>query len=528
MLLEGRIGMVCELSNGFGSENGATNEVYLETVANTLICTTEAPVQSFDTIEVQSGSQSMILRGTDNERLDDQNLINHTWNLSLQGPSAMPYTCTPSQKVMYTFYRHLCSGHDPPRSIAICPQQRSVAFGCSAGIALHWTDAAAKQSLSRWFPLTSPSDYLYIFSPRAGCEESKKLCLISSARHGWDENAGSSRSNSFESDSDSPCPQPPTSDFYHAVPLSDGHHFLFIQPSTRKLAMGCYTAQRGASELLLRVVFVPPENIPTPSIYTAAADMSQDVVVVAAYGETIVLYSIPSEVCRASQPSQDTEKEDFATGLRSSVEERRRNHWRDWWDEPSATEPSATEPSAQRARDNNSDIHSPSWPIAIRGTKIGTFRNTCELAVQTQPDIHIWAFSHSAQCLTWRLRNHADPAPRTRYFVCASGLMHEAFSVDETSDVIMRDEIAQGNSMTDLCGGGNRCGLASAKKAGVAELDVVESGFVERFPKALALENDARVDLLDVRAFADAWFEADGDVLGLHRTEANNRPYSAL
>lgn len=34
-------------------------------------------------------------------------------------------------------YRNLCSDEDVPRSVAICPQRRCVAFGCHGGIELH-------------------------------------------------------------------------------------------------------------------------------------------------------------------------------------------------------------------------------------------------------------------------------------------------------------------------------------------------------------------------------------------------------
>ena len=37
-------------------------------------------------------------------------------------------------------YKGLCSEDDPPRSIAICPQRRCVAFGCQSGIELHCMD----------------------------------------------------------------------------------------------------------------------------------------------------------------------------------------------------------------------------------------------------------------------------------------------------------------------------------------------------------------------------------------------------
>lgn len=79
-----------------------------------------------------------------------------------------------------SIYRNLCSEDDPPRSVAICPQRRCVAFGCSAGIELHWVDALTGQDLNRWFPLTAPSDFLFFLPPRKSIDSAKKLRLISS------------------------------------------------------------------------------------------------------------------------------------------------------------------------------------------------------------------------------------------------------------------------------------------------------------------------------------------------------------
>ena len=108
-----------------------------------------------------------------------------------------------------SIYHNICSEDDPPRSIAICPQRRCVAFGCSGGIELHWVraelsililntshiayfcirelltrdqvDALTGQDLNRWFPLTAPSDYLFFLPPRKSIDSAKKLRLISSA-----------------------------------------------------------------------------------------------------------------------------------------------------------------------------------------------------------------------------------------------------------------------------------------------------------------------------------------------------------
>ena len=80
-------------------------------------------------------------------------------------------------------YRNICSEDDPPRSIALCPQRACVAFGCEGGIELHWNDALTGGDLSRWFPLSAPSDFLFFLPTQIGIDSVKKLRLISSPVH---------------------------------------------------------------------------------------------------------------------------------------------------------------------------------------------------------------------------------------------------------------------------------------------------------------------------------------------------------
>jgi hypothetical protein len=48
-------------------------------------------------------------------------------------------TCTmPVESSIPTLCAPLCSVDDMPRSVALCPKRRCVAFGCSSGIELHW------------------------------------------------------------------------------------------------------------------------------------------------------------------------------------------------------------------------------------------------------------------------------------------------------------------------------------------------------------------------------------------------------
>ncbi|KAF1942685.1 hypothetical protein EJ02DRAFT_344890 [Clathrospora elynae] len=382
-LLEGRMGMVCELRYGRTTEDESPVEVYVEsdehpskTTTRTSILTSHANefedhvdlgernldrlrrsspyVQerdplSFNAINVRSNHQDVNLRGTDDHRTYDRHFINHTWNLDLHGPpkgpaaqmSCVAESCArgiPLENGTSTFYRHLCSEDDPPRSVSICPQRRCVAFGCSAGIELHWIDALTGQSLSRWFPLTAPSDYLYFLSPRPGFESAKKLRLISSAAHPEDRPAISRKFffgrptvssfwGSFGFESASRRPGSPSCDHYHAIPLSDGHHVLFIDPAGSRLTLGCDAPLGGPTKLLRKVVFIPPEDKAVPRIYSAAADLSQGVRVVVAYGDSIMLYSVPPDVCGLSRLEQKAESWDIYNAPPFSTEGRKRDHW---------------------------------------------------------------------------------------------------------------------------------------------------------------------------------------------------------
>ena len=212
-----------------------------------------------------------------------------------------------------TVYNNLCSADDPPRSVAICPQRRCVAFGCRMGIELHWVDALTGSDLNRWFPLAAPSDYLYFLPARHSMDSAKKLRLISSAagqyarqqqrqpkttslrgsppsRQNWrtnqDDNKRQSMTRLFfgnlpfpkgmtinetpgataQSGSTSPTHaerdhgvlRTVDCDHYRAVPLSDGRHLLFMDPDTGHLCLGSDAPLGGPTKLLRKVVCLPP------------------------------------------------------------------------------------------------------------------------------------------------------------------------------------------------------------------------------------------------------------------------------
>lgn len=566
-LLEGRMGMVCELRYGRPSPEPASGDTCVEgdgypprTSAQPGMATGDTSdlqyaidsaehtsprvlrsfsyvrnpdLDTFNAIELKAHDQGFSLRGTDDPNTHDPNMINQTWNLDLRGPikdlrtksdAILTPQSIPIESGTSTFYRHLCSEDDPPRNVSICPQRRCVAFSCAAGIELHWIDALTGQSLSRWFPLTSPSDHLYFLSPRPGFESAKKLRLISSVAHPVDRPAlhrkffpnpiANSIWSSFAWESrrrsSNGC------DHLQAVPLSDGHHVLFIDPSNDRLVLGCDAPLSGPTKLLRKVILNPPENTGSqrqstqsrnvPRFYTAAADMSSGARVVVAYGDTIMLYGIPPDILALSILEQAAESGGVYNAPPLSPDVRPHDHWLNWWDESIAFDP---------ANRSEGDNDSPIWPINLSGTEIGRLSDLCELAIQTRPDITIWAFTYTSQCKTWRLRNYANPVVRAKQVVDRSGLVHDSHSRSmDGRQINIHDAPPNwvGGCAITLHVEGEEWETPAAERSVIVGFDGSASGVLKRVPRALAMENDGWVDGIDVRGCKDAWFEGSGDV----------------
>lgn len=185
-------------------------------------------------------------------------------------------------------------------------------------------DALTGQDLSRWFPLTSPSDFLYFLPPRRGVDTAKRLRLISSAAgmgspleslgnflHGFSTTlfgSGSTsvvsflgtnygRSTGHDAHSVSMRVQEVSGDgfmrrisatsvdHYRAVPLSDGYHILFTDPRSGNLCLGTDAPVGALTRLLRKVWFPPPPEAasPVPMLYAAGSDVRHGVRVVATF-----------------------------------------------------------------------------------------------------------------------------------------------------------------------------------------------------------------------------------------------------
>jgi hypothetical protein len=291
-------------------------------------------------------------------------------------------------------------------------------------------------------------------------------------------------------------------DHFHAVPLSDGYHVLFVDSLNDTLALGCDPPAGGSTEFLRRIFFVPPQGGMVPKLYTAASDLTHGARIVAVYGETIMLYSVPPDMIILSQLEQKEE------GLGSSAcfpfgTKLHKDHWLNWLDEHM---PFGAGHQTEAA------TFGQVWPIVIRGTVIGTLKGIRKVAVQIRPDIVIWALTHSLQFKSWRLRNSSDPTVPTKQYVCRNGIVHP---VDGTSDVNMADTLPHlpASTATGLLGCDGQGERSGGKSSSAPELYGHPSSVIKRVARALAIENDECVDMVDVRGCSDAWYDGEGDVV---------------
>lgn len=379
-LLEGRVGIVCDLHentpsssrrpsatspHGYATFRASPNDVAL---ARTIAEASLPEVHGASAIRTAW-------------RMDDP-LVSPEPGPSRGSPTNIGYI--PLESSIRSIYRNLCSAHDPPRSVAICPQQRCVAFGCSAGIELHWIDAWTWQDLNRWFPLTTPSDFLYFLPPRSGVDSVKKLRIISSACHPQEKEGLGGRFSPSTSTSaarnqdmtwheglsdpsawDNTWRDSTWCDHYRAVPISDGWNVLFTDPVHGNLCLGTDAPPgAGATKFIRRFIFKGPSELGEtllPSIYAAAGEMRWGVRVVVGYGEAIWLFVVPPDVFFGHQ-DKTNERQDVQDA--NIVEE----------------------------------------SMSIEGVKIGHMRGLVDLAVDASGgDLTVWSFAFDGMAYVWQI-----------------------------------------------------------------------------------------------------------------------------
>lgn len=428
-LLEGRVGFVCELSSRSEIPLGVWRRS-----SNTRFDI------SGDDLEVE-------------EPLPNGSLAYHNRQGDMV-PFAkyeMPFTNTPEEQSLCpspigipvekgpcSIYRNICSAEDPPRSVAICPFRRCIAFGSSAGVEIHWTDVLDGQAMNRWIPIANASDHLYFIPPRVDQDSVKRLRLASSAAHPsekasldarfvaselretqQDEMVWECTSNLGFPDAD-PIPEPIEPDHYRTVPLSDGYHILFIDPESCQICLGCLPeAPVNDGRFVKNVILRGPsgdsdQELPVPTCYNAAPDLSWGVRIAAGYADgSLWLFSVPRDMFLASRCNEN----DWELG---------------WIDEYSA---SGQKDEALHINDDGTGWVN--WPVQIHGIHVADIEGLQDVTVNaSNGTVALWAFSTDNLVRKWELSTGLDTQ------VSKSTVLQDGTIVpseDENGDWIMRN-----------------------------------------------------------------------------------------
>ncbi|KAJ5171237.1 uncharacterized protein N7500_004020 [Penicillium coprophilum] len=356
-----------------------------------------------------------------------------------KGPLSNGKTATLSRH----FFYNVCTVDNPPRTVALCPGQSVVAFGCAAGIEIHSVNETKRNEQRRYFTVPQPSEILH-FLPSSP-ETPSELRLISSlSGPGVHEckcppspspssssfSASSPKHNQFhfladiQSFNRRRIPHAPSRSLirathchhYRAVPINDGFHIMFIEPRTSLLCIGTDAPIGGPTSLTRAFVCVPPpfsntqnrqiktpppspslsntipppKDLPIPTTFTAGSDLRWGLRVVAAYDDRLVLYSIPLDVFNMIRK----ERERQADGVMGDSD------LAPAWYVDSERTRKQRESLVQNQNGEWEFVLSVSyrptammWPFKIYGKEIGSVKGTVELALQSsEGGVRVWAF----------------------------------------------------------------------------------------------------------------------------------------
>lgn len=343
------------------------------------------------------------------------------------------------------YYHDVCSADDPPRNVSICPGRRCLAFGCSSGIELHWACENMNQDCRKHFPMTQPSEVLHFLPNRP--ETPMEMRLISSLAgpgmpgcqchkgrqqqcqiHLFTDVQQSFTQYAPERDRRPSVVRATHCHHYRAVPVNDGMHILFIEPRTGLLCIGSDAPIGGPTSLTRALLCVPPfmrdfsdstKAGLAPTVFAAGSDLSWGLRVVAAYGDRIVLYSVPLDVFNVVRKEHerqgdgvmgdsDLARDWFLEGERSG--KRREsflpNQNGDWEFLLSVS----YRPTAMM------------WPFKIYGKEIGTMDDSVvELALQSSHGgARVWAFGASGATKVFDVDTFTSPEQRPADIPCKS------------------------------------------------------------------------------------------------------------
>lgn len=192
-------------------------------------------------------------------------------------------------------------------------------------------------------------------------------------------------------------------DHYRAVPLSDGFHVLFVDPESDFLCLGSDAPVGDPRRLLRKAMFVPPKEVEgvVPRLYAAGFNVCAGPRVVVAYGDCLVLYSVPEDVFGLSRREQRAGRAMGEAELADGEAA-----WLAWWDEGDipTNRPDPASSGEARAADNVR-VGPPKsvWPLLVRGQVLGTVEGLVDIAVNEVEGLAIWGFGADGRAGVWRI-----------------------------------------------------------------------------------------------------------------------------
>ncbi|KAL8663629.1 MAG: hypothetical protein Q9202_003699 [Teloschistes flavicans] len=325
-------------------------------------------------------------------------------------PTSSQSSPTPLRLVPHTLYRNLCSKTSPPLTVAICPQRRCVAFGSSAGIELHWQDARTGQELSRWMALVGPAEYIHFLPLRIEKEKAleQHLRLVASRAIPicYHDPVDMDEAWRYEK-----CK------FLRAVPLKDGKHVLYTDPSNADLYLGtglhhAFGMPKPVKQFVLQGPQHPFEDkMLWPRCYKAATELRWGAKIVVGFGEAIWLFCVPPDWLNDDKQIQGS--------LQGTVEKRQ------------------------------------DGVIIVHGTQIGSISGLMELAIDaSNGDLTVHAFSGSAPSQVYQIGRHPHRDMREMYVSPEGRVLERGTHAGATStleyDPYVEEPTAQAHSHGEI------------------------------------------------------------------------------
>lgn len=244
------------------------------------------------------------------------------------------------------------------------------------------------------------------------------------------------------------------------------------------LCLGSDAPLGSPTKLLREVVFEPPEPGAVSFLYAASAELRWGPRVVAAYGDSVVLYSVPPDVFAWS--GRALRRASLGAATPSDVYIDGYPHWKEWLPEPSHP----NQPVCRACRRDTP------WPVLIKGTIVGSLDRVVELAVHSNPDLTIWALGLDGRAAVWQVgKPWLSSSAVVRRNVNRDGLVCEG--ADAEGDVCMVDAEPERSVATD----GH------------------DSTVLGRRPAALQARADDAVAAAVAVLEEEAWYDEDGDVI---------------